>query len=105
MLDWKRVLRTAIQSACGAGIALVTAISTNFSRDAVIAALVSFGCTVVVAVLMNIKGQVDRQEREQADLRGEEYFTDYYSQAKDMVDGKGFVLMEEDYDDTKEGDE
>lgn len=55
--DWKRVVRTAVQSAAGAGIALITALSSDWSRSAVIAALVQFGTTVAIAVLMNIKEQ------------------------------------------------
>lgn len=56
-LDWKRVARTAVQSAAGAGIALITAISSDWSKAAVITALVQFGTTVAIAVLMNIKEQ------------------------------------------------
>lgn len=62
MIDWKRVLRTAIQSASGAGIALVTAVASDFSKGAVVSALVTFGSTVVIAVLMNIKSQTDESE-------------------------------------------
>lgn len=56
-LDWKRVARTAVQSAAGAGIALITAISSDWSKAAVVTALVQFGTTVAIAVLMNIKEQ------------------------------------------------
>lgn len=56
-LDWKRVARTAVQSAAGAGIALITAISADWSKAAVVTALVQFGTTVAIAVLMNIKEQ------------------------------------------------
>ena len=58
-LDWKRVARTAVQSAAGAGIALITAISADWSKAAVITALVQFGTTVVIAVLMNIQKQAE----------------------------------------------
>ena len=58
-LDWKRVLRTLIQSAAGAGIALLTAITTDFSKEAIAAALIQFGTTVAIAVLMNIQKQTE----------------------------------------------
>lgn len=61
-LDWKRILRTAVQSAAGAGIALITAISADWSKAAVITALVQFGTTVAIAVLMNIKEQSGESE-------------------------------------------
>jgi hypothetical protein len=57
--NWKRVLRTLIQSAAGAGIALLTAITTDFSKEAVAAALIQFGTTVAIAVLMNIQKQTE----------------------------------------------
>ena len=66
MIDWKRVLRTAIQSAAGAGIAFFTALATNFTKEAIISAVITFGCTVVVAVLMNIKTQTEEPEDEEA---------------------------------------
>ena len=56
-LDWKRVARTAIQSAAGAGIALITTISADWSKTAIVAALVQFSTTVAIAILMNIKEQ------------------------------------------------
>ena len=62
MLDGKRILRTLIQSAAGAGIALVTAVSTNFTKEAVISAVVTFASTVIIAVLMNIKTQTEKDE-------------------------------------------
>ena len=58
-LDWKRVARTAVQSAAGAGIALITAISSDWSKAAVVTALVQFGTTVAIAVLMNIQKQTE----------------------------------------------
>ena len=58
-LDWKRVARTAVQSAAGAGIALITAISSDWSKAAIVTALVQFGTTVAIAVLMNIQKQAE----------------------------------------------
>ena len=58
-IDWKRILRTLIQSASGAGIALITAITADWSKGAIIAALVQFGSTVTIAVLMNLKAQTE----------------------------------------------
>lgn len=62
MIDWKRVLRTLIQSASGAAIAMITAVASDWSRGAIIAAVMQFGVTVSVAVLMNIKSQADKEE-------------------------------------------
>lgn len=59
MLDWKRIGRTAIQSASGAGIALITAITADWSKGAIITACVQFASTVVISVLMNIKAQTE----------------------------------------------
>ncbi|MGN1328604.1 MAG: hypothetical protein ACI4V4_02785 [Eubacterium sp.] len=56
-LDGKRILRTAIQSAAGAAAALVTALSADFSKESLVTAAIQFGCTVIIAVLMNIKEQ------------------------------------------------
>lgn len=58
-LNWRRIARTAVQSAAGAGIALITAISADWSKAAVITALVQFGTTVAIAVLMNIQKQAE----------------------------------------------
>ena len=58
-LDWKRIARTAVQSAAGAGIALITAISSDWSKAAIVTALVQFGTTVAIAVLMNIQKQTE----------------------------------------------
>lgn len=57
MINWKRVLRTAVQSVSGAGVALITAISADFRKEAIIAAAVQFVSTVAIAVLMNINKQ------------------------------------------------
>lgn len=59
MIDWKRVFRTVVQSAAGAGVALVTAVSADFSKTAVVSALVQFCSTVCIAFLMNIKSQTE----------------------------------------------
>lgn len=64
MLDGKRILRTLIQSAAGAGIALVTALASNFTKEAVISAAVTFVSTVAIAVLMNIKTQTEDNDNE-----------------------------------------
>lgn len=63
-LDWNRIKRTLIQSASGAGVALITAISADFSKESLITAAVEFACTVLVAVLMNINKQADEQSDE-----------------------------------------
>lgn len=55
--DWERIKRTAIQSTSGAGIALITALSADFSKGAIITAVVEFISTVAIAVLMNINQQ------------------------------------------------
>lgn len=60
-MDWKRVARTAIQSASGAGIALVTAISADFSRESILTALIGAASTVIIAVLMNIQKQAEEE--------------------------------------------
>lgn len=62
-LDWRRVARTAIQSAAGAGIALITAISADWSKAAIVAAITQFVTTVVISVLMNIKEQSGGEEK------------------------------------------
>ena len=58
-LDGKRILRTLIQSAAGAGVALLTAVAADFSKTAVISSLIQFGVTVASAVLMNIGKQAE----------------------------------------------
>ena len=63
-LDWKRIKRTAIQSASGAGIALITAVMADFSKAAVIAAFTQFVSTVAIAVLMNIQKQAEDDNNE-----------------------------------------
>lgn len=64
IIDWQRVLRTLIQSAAGAGIALITAITQDWSTSSIISAGITFASTVAIAVLMNIKKQVEDEENE-----------------------------------------
>ena len=64
IIDWQRVLRTLIQSATGAGIALITAITQDWSTQSLISAGITFASTIAVAVLMNIKKQVEDEENE-----------------------------------------
>lgn len=64
IIDWQRVLRTLIQSAAGAGIALITAIMQDWSTSSLISAGITFASTVAIAVLMNIKKQVEDEENE-----------------------------------------
>ena len=64
IIDWQRVLRTLIQSAAGAGIALITAITQDWSTSSLISAGITFASTIAVAVLMNIKKQVEDEENE-----------------------------------------
>ena len=61
-LDWNKVKRTFIQSASGAGIALITAITSDFNKGSIIVAVVGFVSTVAVAVLMNIQKQADEMD-------------------------------------------
>lgn len=58
-LNGERIARTALQSAAGAGIALITAVMADFSIPAVVAAFAQFAGTVATAVLMNIKKQAE----------------------------------------------
>ena len=64
IIDWQRVLRTLIQSAAGAGIALITAITQDWSTSSLISAGITFASTIAIAVLMNIKKQVEDEENE-----------------------------------------
>lgn len=63
-LDWNRIKRTFIQSAAGAGVAFITAISGNLEKEYIITSLIQFVSTVAVAVLMNIQTQADDQEED-----------------------------------------
>ena len=65
IIDWQRVLRTLIQSAAGAGIALITAIMQDWSTQSLISAGITFASTVAIAVLMNIKKQVEEAEQDE----------------------------------------
>ena len=66
-LNGERIKRTAIQSAAGAGVALLTAVMADFSVPAVIAAFAQFAGTVAMAVLMNIKKQAEEMGNENND--------------------------------------
>ena len=63
-LDWNRIKRTLIQSASGAGIALITAVSADFSKQSIITAVIGFASTVAIAVLMNIQKQAEEVDDE-----------------------------------------
>lgn len=67
MLDTKRILRTLVQSATGAAAALITAITADYSKESVITALITFGTTVIMAVLMNINKQMTEKEEAEND--------------------------------------
>ena len=64
IINWQRVLRTLVQSATGAGIALITAITQDWSTQSIVSAGITFASTVAIAVLMNIKKQVEDEENE-----------------------------------------
>ena len=61
-LDWRRVARTALQAAAGAGATLITAIAADFTKEGLIAAGVQLACTIGVAILMNIKSQMGGED-------------------------------------------
>ena len=65
IIDWQRVLRTLVQSATGAGIALITAITQDWSTQSIVSAGITFASTVAIAVLMNIKKQVEDEEQDE----------------------------------------
>ena len=65
IIDLQRVLRTLVQSAAGAGIALITAIMQDWSTQSLISAGITFASTVAIAVLMNIKKQVEDEEQDE----------------------------------------
>lgn len=62
-LNWNRVLRTLVQAVSGAGIALITALTANWSRESIITAGVEFASTVLIAVLMNINEQTKEDKQ------------------------------------------
>lgn len=62
MIDWKRVKRTTIQSLVGVGVSILTLVSTNFSVSGIVQAVIQGACTVGMAVLMNIKSQIEGDE-------------------------------------------
>jgi len=61
-LNRERILRTAIQSAAGAGVSLITALLADFSKPGIIIALAQFAGTVATAVLMNIQKQAEEMD-------------------------------------------
>ena len=61
-LNKNRIVRTIIQSATGAGAACLTAIASDYSFESIIAAVIQFVTTVLIAVLMNIQRQSEEQE-------------------------------------------
>lgn len=61
-LNRERILRTAVQSTAGAGVALITALLADFSKPGVIIALAQFVGTVATAVLMNIQKQAEEMD-------------------------------------------
>lgn len=63
MIDWQRVKRTFIQSVCGAGVALATALMNDFSKQSFITAAITSFATVVIAVLMNIQHQIEKDDK------------------------------------------
>lgn len=64
-LDGNRVLRTLIQSAAGAGAALISALVQDYSMPAVISSLIAFASTVAIAILMNIQRQAQEGDNDQ----------------------------------------
>ena len=69
-IDWKRVLRTLVQSASGGAVALITAIVGDMSEGAIVTALIQFASTVAIAVCMNINKQCE--ESEESEESGDE---------------------------------
>lgn len=61
-LDWKRIKRTAIQSASGAAVALITVLAGGCTWDAALTAGIEFVATVATAVLMNIEIQAEEYD-------------------------------------------
>lgn len=63
-IDWKRVLRTAIQSFIGCGVSFLTIFTQEYDDKVLYSGLITFGITVVCTVLMNIKEQVGADDEE-----------------------------------------
>lgn len=63
-LDGNRIWRTFIQSAAGAGAALISALVQDCSMPAVISSLIAFASTVAIAILMNIQKQTQEGDDE-----------------------------------------
>ena len=59
MINWKRVLRTALQAALGGLVTFVGGITLDMGIDALALAGLQFAVTVATAVLMNIQKQLD----------------------------------------------
>ena len=69
MINWKRVARTAVQVGCGAMISFINAIAQNWNQEAVMSSAITLCTTVLIAVLMNIKTQVEEIERPEEENR------------------------------------
>ena len=59
MINWKRVLRTALQAALGGLVTFVGGLTLDIGIDALALAGLQFGVTVATAVLMNLQKQLD----------------------------------------------
>lgn len=59
MINWKRVLRTALQAALGGLVTFVGGITLDMGIDALALAGLQFVVTVATAVLMNMQKQLD----------------------------------------------
>lgn len=59
MINWKRVLRTALQAALGGLVTFVGGITLDMGIDALALAGLQFAVTVATAVLMNMQKQLD----------------------------------------------
>ena len=59
MINWKRVLRTALQAALGGLVTFVGGITLDMGIDALALAGLQFVVTVATAFLMNMQKQLD----------------------------------------------
>ena len=64
MINWKRVLRTALQAALGGLVTFVGGITFDMGIDALALAGLQFVVTVATAVLMNMQKQLDEVEND-----------------------------------------
>lgn len=64
MINWKRVLRTALQAALGGLVTFVGGITLDMGIDALALAGLQFAVTVATAVLMNMQKQLDEVEND-----------------------------------------